>query len=167
MTRLNGRSKKPETAQTRNHPAYPSKRLNDKMLDILHALKESRRFHASRLQLDVIPQHKTLSLSGYIRLRTYSPIADEENRFTGEESRQIKEALRQTLPKDCLIEVKLEPNVQMFKGGAYLFRISRPFNSKTDMDREVAEMIDNGSISEHIFHIASKWASEISSGHDH
>ncbi len=138
------------------------------MLDILSALKKSRRFHASRLQLDVIPKHKTLSLSGFIRLRHYAPMEDEGERFGGAESRQVKAALSETLPADCIVEVKLEPDVQMFKGGAYLFRITRTFDSVADLDRQVAEMIGDGTISEHIFHIASKWASEISgSDHDH
>ncbi len=138
------------------------------MLDVLSALKKSHRFHASRLQMDVIPKHKTLSLSGYIRLRHYAAMEDEAERFGGAESRQVKAALLDVLPKDCLVEVKLEPDVQMFKGGAYLFRISRRFDSKTDMDLQVAGMIDDGTIDEHIFHISSKWASEISGNeHDH
>lgn len=138
------------------------------MLDVLEDLKTARRFHASRLQLDVIPKHKTLSLSGFIRLRHYAPIPPEtqSERFSGEESRQIKAALQACLPKDCLIEVKLEPDVQGFKGGAYLFRVSRTFDSKADMDLHVAKMIDDGTISEHIFHVHSKWAAEIS-GNEH
>ncbi len=139
------------------------------MLDILHALKESHLFHASRMQLDVVPKHKTLALNGFIRLRNYEPIPPEkqDERFLGEESRQIKAALKKSLPKDLVIEVKLEPNVQQFKGGAYLFTITRTFSDRHAMDLQLAEMIDDGSIDEHIFHVNSKWASEISGGHMH
>ncbi len=139
------------------------------MLDILHALKESNLFHASRLQLDVVPKHKTFALNGYIRLRHYEPIPldKEAERFLGEESRQIKSALKNVLPNDLVIEVKLEPNVQQFKGGAYLFSITRTFKDRHAMDLQLAEMIDDGTIDEHIFHVNSKWASEISGGHVH
>ncbi len=137
------------------------------MLDILHALKESHLFHASRLQLDVVPKHKTFALNGFIRLRNYAPIENEDERFLGEESRQIKSALKNVLPNDLVIEVKLEPNVQQFKGGAYLFTITRTFKDRHAMDLQLAEMIDDGTIDEHIFHVNSKWASEISGGHTH
>ena len=139
------------------------------MLDILSALKESHRFHASRLELHVVPKHKTLGLNGYIRLRNYAPLtaAKETKRFLGEESKQIKAAVKSVVPKECVIEVKLEPNVQQFKGGAYFFTITRTFATKKELDRTLAEMIADGTIDEHIFHVASKWAAEISGGHTH
>ncbi len=148
--------------------AHSLKRLAN-MLDVLNALKQSHLFHASRLQLDVVPKHKTFALNGYIRLRNYEPIPTEKesHRFLGEESRQIKTALKKVLPKDLVIEVKLEPNVQQFKGGAYLFTITRTFPDRHAMDFSLAEMIDDGTIDEHVFHVHSKWAAEISGGHTH
>ncbi len=136
------------------------------MLDVLESLKAARLFHASRLQLDVIPKHHALSLSGFIRLRHYAPIENDEERFSGAESRQIKAALKSFLP-DAVVEVKLEPDVQGFKGGAYLFRISRTFSTKDEMDFAIGKMVQDGTIEEHVFHVNSKWAAEISGGHEH
>lgn len=137
------------------------------MLDILKQLVESKLFHASRLELHVVPKHKTLALNGFIRLRNYASIENEDARFTGEESRQIKVALRKTLGSDCIIEVKLEPNVQQFKGGAYFFSITRNFSDKKDLDLQLAQMIEDGTLSDHAYHVHSKWAGLISGGHAH
>ena len=134
------------------------------MLDILEALKSAALFHASRLELFVVPKHKTLALNGYIRLRNYGLIANEPERFTGEESRQIKAALRRILPEGLVIEVKLEPNVQQFKGGAYLFTVTRTFSDRSKMDEQLACLIGDGTIDDHVYHVHSKWAALISGG---
>ncbi len=137
------------------------------MLDLLRALVESGLFHASRLELHVVPKHKTLALNGFIRLRNYAPVKNEEERFSGEESRQVKAALKKVLGKEVVIEVKLEPNVQQFKGGAYLFSVTRTFSDRHDMDLCLAEMIDDGTLDDHVYHVHSKWAALISGGHEH
>lgn len=137
------------------------------MHGILDALKHSPLFQVTQLEIRVLPKYQTLALSGFIRLRNYGPISDEGERFEGAESRQIKSALEQLLSKNLVIQVKLQPDVKQFKGGAYLFSITEKFQSNAEKQEEIAKLRQLGIIDEHVYVVAKSWADEISGGHSH
>ncbi|MBI4360556.1 hypothetical protein HY572_02160 [Candidatus Micrarchaeota archaeon] len=137
------------------------------MHDVLDALKHAQRFQVTQLQIRVLPKYQTLALGGFIRLRHYASIQDESERFEGGESRQIKSALEEILPKHFVVQVKLHPDVQQFKGGAYLFSVTEKFASNAAKQEEIAKLRQLHVIDEHVYVVDKSWADEISGGHSH
>lgn len=133
---------------------------------MLLALKESQLFQVTQLQVRVLPKYRTLALSGFIRLRNYGPLPNDD-RFEGGESNQIKVALHGILPKHHVVQVKLQPDVQQFKGGAYLFSVTEKFSSNQEKQEEIAKLRQLGVIDEHVYVVDKTWADEISAGHSH
>ncbi len=138
------------------------------MQDILSALEKSGLFHAKGLELLVSPASNTITLAGYISLRKYGKISDEQKRFEGEEAKQIKAALEEAVPKGCAVHVKLQPEALKFKGGAYHFTLACPHKSAESLQKELSVLLAEGAIGEHVFPVSKGWAARISGeGHPH
>ena len=123
--------------------------------------KAARQVNLSELTARIMPDYKSLALTGFASLRKYSPT---KNRFEGGESGQIKDKLK-ALFKDCVVEVKRTPEMDKYYGAAYAFSVTQVFKRKGAEKKELEKLLKTKIISEGEYPVSKTWLHKHS--HDH